>query len=566
MPYIPTSKVGGFTAHLVNQNEQITIADANLVRSYLLGTATCLQGKKQLADMNGDGGITMADVLAINQSVASMAKERGRVMKSVFQLFSVIAVVSLIVCLFCVSSLSGNAELGEESEADTSADVSDTSEISTDPVAEILYGDVNGDGSIDLKDVLALRKCVAGFDAPFIFENADVTVDKQVDLKDCLIIRRYLAGMQDRLGVRLMDKLVASPYTKSVSDKMWEADNRLIQYMAEKKQDTNFVVSPYSLNYTMAMSALGANGKTYSQIMDLYGLDSLNDFYSYTQSVAELAEKLNSTPYTAFTQANSVWAGEPNSFRDEYVSAIQNYFDGDAFFVNPADFMSKANEWVFDKTNGKIPSLISEEPENMDFALINALFLQDYWSLIFQPDDVKKDVFTTSKGEETEKEYMFKIDTLKYYQDEEAELAIMDSVRGIHFAFVLGNCDDLYSKIGLAEEYTVKITVPMFEVHSKYDTADFLSYFGNLDMFTKNADFSNMSVAKGPVTNMSQQANLSIYQLGFTASASTSNMGYGGIAPKEEKIFTADKPFQFIVYTDDGNGSYCTLFYGQINE
>ncbi len=74
-------------------------------------------------------------------------------------------------------------------------------ESSMSDVTEALYGDVNGDNSIDLKDVLALRKCVAGFDAPFVFENADVTADEQVDLKDCLILRRYLAGMQDRLGV-----------------------------------------------------------------------------------------------------------------------------------------------------------------------------------------------------------------------------------------------------------------------------------------------------------------------------------------------------------------------------
>ncbi len=92
-----------------------------------------------------------------------------------------------------------------EEESDDISVESSLDESSMSDVIETLYGDVNGDDAIDLKDVLALRKCVAGFDAPFVFENADVTVDKQVDLKDCLILRRYLAGMQDRLGVKLVE-------------------------------------------------------------------------------------------------------------------------------------------------------------------------------------------------------------------------------------------------------------------------------------------------------------------------------------------------------------------------
>lgn len=71
--WAPSASASSVPLGDVNQNEQITTADANLVRSYLLGTANLSSRQKQLADMNGDGGITMADVLAINQFVASMA-------------------------------------------------------------------------------------------------------------------------------------------------------------------------------------------------------------------------------------------------------------------------------------------------------------------------------------------------------------------------------------------------------------------------------------------------------------------------------------------------------------
>ena len=58
-----------------------------------------------------------------------------------------------------------------------------------------LPGDVNRDGSIDLKDVTVLRRHLAGgWNVTISEANSDVNKDGSIDLKDVTILRRYLAG------------------------------------------------------------------------------------------------------------------------------------------------------------------------------------------------------------------------------------------------------------------------------------------------------------------------------------------------------------------------------------
>lgn len=73
-------------------------------------------------------------------------------------------------------------------------------------VSSILYGDVNGDGVIDGKDVIRLRKYLAAFDdetgtsSVEIRTSADYNGDGKVDGKDLVRLRKYLAAYDDDTG------------------------------------------------------------------------------------------------------------------------------------------------------------------------------------------------------------------------------------------------------------------------------------------------------------------------------------------------------------------------------
>ena len=66
------------------------------------------------------------------------------------------------------------------------------------PIA--FLGDANGDGAVNMKDVLTLRKQIAGMTVFCHVENADVNEDGDFNMKDVLMLRKFLANIIDKLG------------------------------------------------------------------------------------------------------------------------------------------------------------------------------------------------------------------------------------------------------------------------------------------------------------------------------------------------------------------------------
>lgn len=63
--------------------------------------------------------------------------------------------------------------------------------------AELLKGDANSDGILDMKDVLILRKYYAGYDEKINFEAADCNSDAEINAEDILFLTKRLLGLED---------------------------------------------------------------------------------------------------------------------------------------------------------------------------------------------------------------------------------------------------------------------------------------------------------------------------------------------------------------------------------
>lgn len=66
--------------------------------------------------------------------------------------------------------------------------------------SDIVYGDANGDGNVDMLDVLLIRKYIAKQPITIDLTVSDVTCDDSVDMLDVLLIRKYIAKQPVTLG------------------------------------------------------------------------------------------------------------------------------------------------------------------------------------------------------------------------------------------------------------------------------------------------------------------------------------------------------------------------------
>ncbi len=58
-------------------------------------------------------------------------------------------------------------------------------------------GDVDGNGRVNLRDLMALKNCLIDFDDGMIFENTDMNSDGIINIKDLIVLRNLLSGIID---------------------------------------------------------------------------------------------------------------------------------------------------------------------------------------------------------------------------------------------------------------------------------------------------------------------------------------------------------------------------------
>jgi hypothetical protein len=59
---------------------------------------------------------------------------------------------------------------------------------------DILHGDANGDGVVNIKDSALIRRYAAGWNIDIDITASDVNADGVVNIKDSALVRRYAAG------------------------------------------------------------------------------------------------------------------------------------------------------------------------------------------------------------------------------------------------------------------------------------------------------------------------------------------------------------------------------------
>jgi serpin B len=166
--------------------------------------------------------------------------------------------------------------------------------------------------------------------------------------------------------------------------------------------DSNMFISPFSVSMSLGMTMNGARGTTEDAMKSTLGFGSMDmvDINEAYEGLMELLPGLD--PDVLFEIANSIWYRVGDDIREEFLNTCGAYFDADvaALDFGSPDAASTINEWVDDKTNGKIEKIVSSPiaPHIVMF-LINAIYFKGTWTEEFDPSLTEDDLFTLPSGE-----------------------------------------------------------------------------------------------------------------------------------------------------------------------
>ena len=360
-----------------------------------------------------------------------------------------------------------------------------------------------------------------------------------------------------------------------------ETDNAfgltLFQELAADNQD-NVFISPTSVSFALGMTANGAAGTTYDQMVTTLGKDGLSP-EAVNESYRDLSAMLvGMDPEVRLQIANSIWYRQGYPVRSEFLETNRSYFHAD---VEEADFGDPAtpgriNGWVEDKTNGLIDKVIDQIPGSVVMYLINAIYFKGTWLYEFDPQETTSQSFFNADGTTSTVPLMAQQADLPYLVTDDyqaVDLPYGDSL--FSMTVVLPSGDRTTGQVlagltsseiaGWGDQFQTEdviLMMPRFKVGYKESLKSTLAAMGMPEAFQGGrADFSRLVEGGGPwIDNVIHQAVIDVNEEGTEAAAVTVVIivESAGAGPKRVRL---DRPFLLFI-RERHTGS--VLFMGRI--
>jgi serine protease inhibitor len=343
---------------------------------------------------------------------------------------------------------------------------------------------------------------------------------------------------------------------------------KLLSQISENAGSRNFLFSPASIGWCLAMVSNGAEGSTREEIaaaLETKGFNAtdLNRAYS------EWKKSWNAIdPKVQLEIANSIWARKGIALKPEFVAMNKTYFDAETAELdfNHPSALTTINGWVKAKTRNKIDKIVDEiNPDTVIF-LINAIYFNGKWTKAFDATKTKEEDFTTGSGSRKKLPMMHQRGSYQYLeQDEFQAIRLPYGNKRLSMDLFLPS-----EKIGLKKfldlvtnenwnqwtsdfsESDGEIALPRFRVEYEITLNDALKALGMKTAFDpQHADFGAMvqTTAKTYISSVKHKAFAEVNEEGTEAAAVTSTEIRVTSMPIGRKPFQmiVNRPFFFVI-------------------
>ncbi|MBR5683336.1 MAG: hypothetical protein IKW96_08710 [Ruminococcus sp.] len=474
----------------------------------------------------------------------------------------------------------------------------------------IVTGDTNLDQVFNLADIVLFQRWLKGEKDLFPAygepaPGADANNDGKFDVFDLITMRRLIvkditsapepsfAPNAQNLcaGISKSPRIIGTAMSGGDTDKEFiDSQTKftvdLFKATYNESKGKNDLISPYSVAQALGMTANGANGTTLSEMEKVLG-DGMNieRLNGYFRGQRERTVNTSDWAKWSISTANSIWAINDRTRIQVLPSFIQNcvdYYDSE-FYIAPFDdtTLNDVNNWVNEKTNEMIPSILNQiEPDDVMY-LVNAVAFEAQWNEPYEKYMVSDGKFTAADGTEQDAKMM---SSSEYYISDENTQGIVKEYMGRKYAFAALLPDESTSIDKYIGELTpeklnallksfgssfdmASVKLPKFKYEYENELNDELIDMGMPTSFSSNADFSNMSAIadRNPlhIGYVKHKTFIDLDENGTKAAAATIVVMKDESAPaRPEKEIVFDRPFVYCIFDTETN---IPIFIGVLN-
>lgn len=335
------------------------------------------------------------------------------------------------------------------------------------------------------------------------------------------------------------------------------------------KQDQNTMISPLSIEMALSMATNGMDENAKSTLENYLGQE-INLLNSLSKEYLDLKDGAEDK---VISIANSLWVTEgfKDSINADFKNILEENYSAEVNTFNTSP--DTINNWVSNKTNGMIPTIIDDIPNDLSSILLNAVYFDGKWVEPFTDSQLEEGKFNSRDNTELDCTYMNGL-VNSYMENSQATAFRKEYNDGYSFIGILPKYADkfdisTFNMQTLLEtetaEYDVVIKIPKFE--SSYTTSlkQTLEHLGLYDIFRANAMSKILDIdAPTGISDIVHKTAIKMNEQGTEASAVTGIMvKTTGIAlPKEQKQVYLDRPFMYAILDNSNNQ---ILFLGTVN-
>ena len=364
-------------------------------------------------------------------------------------------------------------------------------------------------------------------------------------------------------------------------------------YSLEAPKGENFVYSPYSLKMALGLLSQGAGEDSATEAI----LSETLGYPGYSsdqlgQHLKELQTQINkdSGEFVTLESANSVLVNRNFEIGQNFLNRVTDFFSALVRNFSPT-IVGEANEWVNQKTRGKIKEIVNPNDVLPDrvAVLLNAVYFKGNWQTQFNPEMTLTSQFQQEDGTEVQTEmmnlYRTKLPFKQMYSGTKLlKLPFKKTKEGktlVSMYFFLpsedSDLDTVFEKEITNEMFwrtldsrplnrTVlgRVSLPKYKIESQIDLQEALFKMPTTDMGPIGHIFSGPDLSgitkEAPlkVSSIAQKAYLAVTEEGAEAAAVTKVVVVTR-SIKRTQSFIADRPFAYVI-RHEGTGEI--LFVG----